>query len=105
MTTIGQDPSNVAQGEVLLESEGAKVLTDAINADMAWTRLPVISTLVNMIVEKIVDIFIGQIDKLAFAVFTAAKTGREVSDYINAQASGDENSIDNSGDALIHLGS
>lgn len=102
--SIGQEDSAIQSAEAVLNTDGALALETIINVDLPWTKLPVISTIVNLVVEKLVSIFITEIDREAFASYVAIKTGKEVSDYIQAQTSGETSAIDQSGDALIHLG-
>lgn len=106
------DPQQVTIGESQttqdivsnLKNDGASALEAVLNVQLPWTKLPVVSVLVNMIVQKLVDIFIDEINKEAFALYVSIKTRKQVSDYLGAQQSGNQSAIDQAGDALIHLG-
>lgn len=101
---VGQNSTAVNTVEDALKTDGAKVLEAQLATALPWTRLPFISFFVDMIIEHVVDLFVTKVDQAAFAIYVAVNTGKQVSDYVQAQAAGDTNEIDKAGDALIHLG-
>ncbi len=103
MPAIGQESTAVTAVKSVLATDGEMCITNDLAALMPWTALPVIDFFVHIIIDYVVNLFITQIDNVAFAGYVATKTGKQVSDYILAQDSGNQQSVDQSADGLIKL--
>jgi hypothetical protein len=104
---IGQDVQFVKDGEALLVTDGAILLQyyiDTIPVVGAFLALPIINNITGMVINAAVGYIIKELDLAGYAIYVAFKTQKQVSDYIAAKASGNQSTIDNAGDAAIHLG-
>jgi hypothetical protein len=110
-TQIGQwSPT----GQVIvhdLETDGGIVLKAAITSIpqvAAVFAIPFVgwiaSGFAGYICNKISKILIDGLDRLVYATFVSIRIGKQVSDYVKAQDSGNQSSIDQAADDLIHAG-
>lgn len=101
---VGAEDPSLVTAEQDLASAGSQLLQTELATAMPWTALPVVSLLVGYICSYVSNWIITNINQAAYAVYVAAKTGKQVSDFISTQQSGPSSASDASGDALINLG-
>lgn len=106
---IGQDAAIVEEGLSLLEKDGAVVLeayllTLCPPAIAAVLGAPIIGLVFKFIIAKMVTFIVGEVDKVAFALYVSIRTAKQVSDYVTAEELGQKAAIDSAGDNLINLG-
>ena len=101
---IGQLTPGIQAVENALENDGYNVLIADLGVAMPWTKLPIISYIVDLVVQHYLNLLLTDLFRAGFAAYVAIRTHRQVSDYYQAQTIGSVSGIDAAGDALIHLG-
>jgi len=101
---IGQDNKAIQYLEGRLETDGSRLLIAYLAVQLPWTRLPVISFFVDLIVKEAVHYSLTWADRAAYAAFVSVKTGVQVSAYVKAKQTGDKAAIDKAAENLIRLG-
>jgi hypothetical protein len=87
-----------------LETDGGIALKAAVIAEVPALGTPIISFFVGIVCDKIAKVLVQNIDRLVFAGFVAVRVNKQVSDYMAAQASGNQSAIDAAADKEIHIG-
>lgn len=107
--TIGQWSPFGQKIVTQLEADGGKALQAdcvALFAPFGW---PVISIFVGAVCSAVAHFMISKIDNIIFAGYVAKTLGKQVSDYIKAQATGNTtpgqiSTTDKAIDTLVGLG-
>jgi len=102
---IGQEDPILSDLEQALITDGSHALQAALATALPWTGLPVISILVGFICDWVSNFIVTHLDQAGYAAYVAINTGKQVSAYYQAKQSGNETTIDKTGDTLVNLGS
>lgn len=104
MSDIGQSSQPVQDIESALISDGTAVIKAFIISKFSFLGIWFLSPITGFFAGVAAEFVITQLDRTAFSIYVAAKTGKKVGDYMSAVDSGNKDEIDKAGDALIHMG-
>lgn len=100
---IGQDNPIISSIEQGLITAGVSVAEVSLAAAAPWTQLPIIGWLVDEGIKFGITEVVNEVDLIAYTIYVSIEDSIRVSNYVQAQNSGNEAAIDAAADALINL--